>query len=749
LLNVDQIYRNGYVTSNIKNYFSGFTNTEAHALVKLADSVILNQEREESKSEKDNSCQCKEYYEESEEEGEKGEYTIPSLEERLKAYSEKVINRANKILDRGRALKFTTKTFNKLHVGDTNLGELLICSVACTQVLNARMGNHQKPAGDPEAGKTHALRSAGKLLPAWKYRETTFSPKVLYYMEDLLPGTIIFTDDIDLEDPGVVSTVKKRTADFSEPVYLDTIIDGKPAKLIIPERINFWFSSVESMDDVQFASRFYVTNTENGKDHNHKVNHLQKSRCLGSWNEAMNEDVLVCMCMFEYICSELYTVFSAYGFVSNWSDESKKRNFDKFMDLLFSVTVLNYRQREKNENGELISNLEDWKAAVRIYAPVASNTSLMLTDEEITILYAIHQLNTVLGDDDGVPLRRIFAYLKEEKKFSKSIDTMRKIIIGNGKDSKGFKEKVPGFSSEKADKCKLDEQGFERKGEGKTHTWCYKYEGDIFDDIPKDVDIITYIKNTTFVTCDCTLADALTLICAKEPNFVYKMSQNVKTYENWKKKILDNSVFSESSEFLGFSQIENSLQSETLSQPITNNNNNNNNNLSDCKKKENTLYPENCVHNPNSKDICMQKQKLSPGFFAQSEQSEQSEAPVIGTFLQSENLTLQSENLTLQSEKSDLQCIPEKIQEYIRTECNGSTITKPVDIHITDFKKLNPELSKVSRQILEFAFTKILKSTLPLDKTQNKTAHEETVHKSKGISILEKALQAGKKEVSV
>src|SRR5450759_2735859 len=127
------IYRNGYVTSTIKNYFTGFTNTEAHALVKLADSVILDQEREESKSEKDNSCQCKEYYEESEEEGEKGEYTIPSLEERLKAYSEKVINRANKILDRGRALKFTTKTFNKLHVGDTNLGELLICSVACTQ----------------------------------------------------------------------------------------------------------------------------------------------------------------------------------------------------------------------------------------------------------------------------------------------------------------------------------------------------------------------------------------------------------------------------------------------------------------------------------------------------------------------------------------------------------------------------------------------------------------------------------------
>jgi len=116
LLNVDQIYRNGYVTSTIKNYFTGFTNTEAHALVKLADSVILDQERGESKSEKDNSCQCKEYYEESEEEGEKGEYTIPSLEERLKAYSEKVINRANKILDRGRALKFMTKTFNKLHM---------------------------------------------------------------------------------------------------------------------------------------------------------------------------------------------------------------------------------------------------------------------------------------------------------------------------------------------------------------------------------------------------------------------------------------------------------------------------------------------------------------------------------------------------------------------------------------------------------------------------------------------------------
>ena len=127
---------------------------------------------------------------------------LPPLEERLKAYPEEIIRKANDILDNDDPFLYICDTWNKIHVGDRNLGEMLACSIACTQVLNAGLGIHEKPSGDSESGKSHACLSMGKLCPTWKFRSTTFSPKVLYYMDDLMPGTIIYTDDIDLADKG-------------------------------------------------------------------------------------------------------------------------------------------------------------------------------------------------------------------------------------------------------------------------------------------------------------------------------------------------------------------------------------------------------------------------------------------------------------------------------------------------------------------------------------------------------------------
>jgi hypothetical protein len=820
---------------------------------------------------------------------------LPPVEDRLTEYPEHIIKKANEILDTGDPFLYICDTWNESHVGDRNLGEMLACSITSTQVLNLSVGIHEKPSGDTESGKSSACVKMGNLTPYWKFRSTTFSPKVLYYMKDLLPGTIIYTDDIDFAAPGVVSTIKKVTGEFEDPTISDTIIDGEAVNMFIPPRINFWLSSVDTVSDKQLGTRFVYSNTEGGTEHDREVNHKQKGKALGKPLEEDDEKILICRCMFEYICDQLHYVFSPYLFASSWSSESEKRNYEKFMSVLFALTVFNYRQRE-TLHGNLLGTLDDWERAISVYAPVAKNNSCLLSDEEILILFSLHEMLETGAFEDGVPHKRLLAYMKDEGRFAKSDATLRRMLIGeigSGDGKKGFKEKVPGFSHEMVSVPKLDENGL--KVTRYTKTLCYSYNDTLFDEItiPAGSDIVKAIKTDTFVVGDNYTAQAVEQLFREDPVKAHSLKKDRATFETWKESLRnhqissdftrfhqiakpmksgkpsqplpinneivynnnirlqessnngvdgisvcvvegeieedtcakligpyseknansmksespdtdktlqsgcnpvksgtvvlksespdadktlqsgcnsvksgscildsvstdndntldsDNSVSSESSEILGFSQIENSLQSETLSQPITNNNNNNNNNLSDCKKKENTLYPENCVHNPNSKDICVQKQKLSPGFFAQSEQSEQSEAPVIGTFLQSENLTLQSENLTLQSEKSNLQCITEKIQEYIRTECNGSTITKPADTHITDFKKLNPELSKVSRQILEFAFSKILKSTSPLDKTQNKTAHEETVHKSKGISILEKALQAGKKEASV
>ena len=99
------------------------------------------------------------------------------------------------------------------------------------------------------------------------------------------------------------------------------------------------------------------------------------------------------------------------------AEESRKRNQEKFLDVLLSVTVFNYRQR-KTIHGNLIGTLEDWKRAVSIYSHVAQNNSCMLTDEEILILYTIYEMGKLIGD--GVPHKRLLALHEGYRQVSKS-----------------------------------------------------------------------------------------------------------------------------------------------------------------------------------------------------------------------------------------------------------------------------------------------------------------------------------------
>jgi len=165
-------------------------------------------------------------------------------------------------------------------------------------------------------------------------------------MKDLLPGTIIYTDDVDLEKPDVISTIKKVTGEFEDPTISDTIIDGKAVALAIPPRINFWMSSVDTIGDKQLGTRFVYSNTEGSTEHDREVNHKQIGKALGKPLEDDNEKILVCRCIFEYICDQLHYVFSSYLFASNGA-RNQRRGIWKSLSVFFSQLRFSNTDRER------------------------------------------------------------------------------------------------------------------------------------------------------------------------------------------------------------------------------------------------------------------------------------------------------------------------------------------------------------------------------------------------------------------
>ena len=168
--------------------------------------------------------------------------------------------------------------WNRFHVGDTNIGENLLGSIGCTQVINAKLGAHQKPSGGSGKGKSDAFQNMILLLPAHKCIVGSMSSKALFYDPNLKPGTITYTDDAQFS-PEVVAMMKQATSDFQAETKHRTVnADRKFETFSIPPRTTFWLSSVDSIQDEQLATRFYFGQVDESPEQDERVYEKQKER---------------------------------------------------------------------------------------------------------------------------------------------------------------------------------------------------------------------------------------------------------------------------------------------------------------------------------------------------------------------------------------------------------------------------------------------------------------------------------------
>lgn len=395
-------------------------------------------------------------------------------EDKLSKYPEEIRELAYQLLNEGDAFLFILDTWNLRHVGDRNLGENCLCSIGSTYILNSERGLHIKPSGESGKGKSDAMEHALKLLPPDKYITGSMSGKALFYDKNLKAGTIIYSDDATLKDE-IVATIKQSTSKFQEPTVHRTVNNQKSETLPIPERCTFWLSNVNGIPDTQLANRFLQADVDGSREQDLKVYKHIKGKEKKPY-EPEEDDLLICRCIFDMLGKELYIIKIPFVDSIEWRNPDNRRNFEKFLDIIRSVTLFNIKQRRKI-GFTYLSTIEDFRRAVSIYSGTSKSNATNLTKQEMKVLDFIIKKNEYdkqgnLTKTGHVTLKELMAHLE--------VSRQRVITILEGDDKKsGMLEKVANLN-------KLDQST--TAGETTTRENRYSYSGkqlgfEIFDSV--------------------------------------------------------------------------------------------------------------------------------------------------------------------------------------------------------------------------------------------------------------------------
>jgi primase-polymerase (primpol)-like protein len=176
----------------------------------------------------------------------------------------KALNQALEIMRSGDPIKFIMDVVKKYHIGDEKTVEGVCVSVANQSCENSS-GIQVAVNGGTGSGKSHGLKTVLRLVPSQYKVISALSPKAAYYMK-LNPGIIVFSDDVSMSVE-MEEIIKRATTNYQEETKYNTVYNGESKPLVIPPRINWYLTSVESEVSKEVLNRQLTFSTVENKDH--------------------------------------------------------------------------------------------------------------------------------------------------------------------------------------------------------------------------------------------------------------------------------------------------------------------------------------------------------------------------------------------------------------------------------------------------------------------------------------------------
>ena len=306
----------------------------------------------------------------------------------------KIKRTADNIMVRGKPIKFLVQQAQRNHVGDKDIMKHLFASIACTN-SETSAGIQPELNGPKGHGKTDAVKAVFHCIPKkWKL-SASISAKALYYHK-LLMGTIIFSDDVQWNED-LEATVKRSMGSFQEPQTHFTLdAHRKPLPQVMPARLVWWLSSVETVSNDQLKDRQYSLDIDGTPDHSEKVsNYLRLSRSQKKIRFSVDWRIEVARAIVGRIKEhEPFKVVIPCAEFADWKIKEDHRTQNKFWDLVESFAILRYEQRYIDDDGWLHATVEDFKEASSIFMKRKGNHRTKLSDAQ-TRLVSRHDHNVV------------------------------------------------------------------------------------------------------------------------------------------------------------------------------------------------------------------------------------------------------------------------------------------------------------------------------------------------------------------
>jgi hypothetical protein len=270
---------------------------------------------------------------------------------------EELREEAIRILEHGDPVAFMLETFNETHKGDKEYAEVQIVSFGGLAAINSQ-GIYPTWTGPSGKGKSDGVGALVRQLPPKYVISSSITPKSLFYRAkdgSLLPGTVVFLDDLPIEaDSDMESTLKRAHTDFQVGADHETIINGKWTATKLPPRLMFIRTAVDDKSDIQLKNRQSLAKVDESTEIDREVEQsVYKMFETGGTSKDVTKGVLICRDMWDIIKSHVFRVDSPNASqIIRLSDSRNRRNPAYFADLVIGYACINFMQRDQDKPDE-------------------------------------------------------------------------------------------------------------------------------------------------------------------------------------------------------------------------------------------------------------------------------------------------------------------------------------------------------------------------------------------------------------